>query len=173
MHLPAWRFGAAGLTALCLFLLIGCGDGGATVSGSVTYDGKPVEHGVVSFLPVGAAGRSEGAPIRNGQYQISGVAPGQHRVVINGSREIGKSYSSEEALRMKATYKVEGNVPDDAIGNGETVEIAPGFQTRDFELKKPPEKAGTPKGRQKAMPPEEFLRKGRPKQQQPPPEPQS
>ena len=61
----------------------GCG-GPATVAvrGQVTFEGQPVEQGDISFIPdPGTDGVSEGAQIRNGQYQLSkGLIVGNYSV---------------------------------------------------------------------------------------------
>jgi hypothetical protein len=60
------------------------------VSGQVTFDGRPVPAGTVTFIPVGHApvGRVPGfAPIRAGRFATrEGRSPGSgpHRVLVNG-----------------------------------------------------------------------------------------
>src|SRR5688500_13010891 len=62
-----------GLSMGLMLLLAGCGadsDRGA-VSGTVTLDGKPVENGSISFVPIeGTQSPSAGAVIGNGTYEI-------------------------------------------------------------------------------------------------------
>ena len=59
------------------------------VSGTVTFEGKPLEKGMIQFLP--AVGRGEtqaGGPIENGSYAIpqhEGPVPGKYTVVITAS----------------------------------------------------------------------------------------
>lgn len=69
-------------------LAIGCGDDGIKrVSGVVSYDGKPVTKGKVSFIP--ESGRpASGSIDSNGRYEMAtskdkvGVAPGEYTVTI-------------------------------------------------------------------------------------------
>lgn len=65
---------------------IGCGDSGPTgvaVRGNVTYEGKPLERGVVLFNPVDQAFSPARATIQpNGDYELT-VAPGEYKVVVN------------------------------------------------------------------------------------------
>ena len=50
-------FAVAGVLAVAAGLLPGCGATTATVSGEVTYDGKPVEDGYITFTPATARKR--------------------------------------------------------------------------------------------------------------------
>jgi hypothetical protein len=61
------------ITALCTLAVLcqlGCGGDSASISGSVTYDGKPVTRGVISIAPADGRGKGEGAKILNGKYAI-------------------------------------------------------------------------------------------------------
>lgn len=72
--------------------LVGCG--GPTdkivVSGEVTFNGKPIDDGVIRFRPVdGTEGPVTGAMIVNGMYKVKnkgGVTTGTNRVEIEGYR---------------------------------------------------------------------------------------
>lgn len=87
--------------SFCLILVIGlagCGGGGierAAIKGTVTFDGQPIDQGVISFIPSGSnSGPSTGAEIRNGKYEIlaeNGPVPGTNRVEITGLRSTGTS----------------------------------------------------------------------------------
>jgi hypothetical protein len=71
----------------------GCG-GPATVAvrGQVTFEGQPLEQGDIAFIPDrGTAGVSEGAQIRNGQYELSkGLVVGNYSVEIHAWKHTGK-----------------------------------------------------------------------------------
>jgi hypothetical protein len=58
------------------------------VSGTITFAGKPVPFGTISFIPPEGSGLPvSGAEIQDGQYNCSkngGVPLGKHRVEING-----------------------------------------------------------------------------------------
>jgi len=69
----------------------GCGPGRdphgrQAISGSVTFQGKPLDPGTIQFIPADPAKESGGGSlIREGRYQIpreQGLAPGTYRVVI-------------------------------------------------------------------------------------------
>lgn len=89
----------AGLSCLLILSgLIGCGSKPglerSAVSGKVTFDGKPVENGLIAFIPSGETkGPSAGAAIKNGEYTIPkeiGPTPGPHRVEITANRVEGR-----------------------------------------------------------------------------------
>lgn len=69
-----------------LFLLIvGCGKTGISVEGRVTWSGRPVEQGSISFAPADGKGPSLGTPITNGAYSIArsaGMTVGKKNVEI-------------------------------------------------------------------------------------------
>jgi hypothetical protein len=83
--------------------LVGCGgDPGkprlGRVSGTVTYNGKPVTKGVVSFIPAGGPGIATGQSATgeigaNGSYQLTtfesgdGAVLGEHRVIVQAREE--------------------------------------------------------------------------------------
>ena len=84
---------AAGLLLVCLAACLGCGTGLATVEGTVTFDGKPVESGSIVFEPADGAGPSAGGQIQNGKYQLAGeagVMPGKKVVRITAIRSTGR-----------------------------------------------------------------------------------
>lgn len=71
--------------------LTGCGSGSeATVIGLVTLDGKPLDRGSVSFVPV-TSGAGASASIGNdGSYEvqtgaISGMSPGDYVVTVRAN----------------------------------------------------------------------------------------
>ncbi len=74
-------------------IVFGCGDdsGLATrypVSGMVTYNGKPLERGNISFAPDGPGGRAAGGTIVEGHYTLTtqepddGALPGKYKVSV-------------------------------------------------------------------------------------------
>jgi hypothetical protein len=79
--------------AACLFCflaamltLTSCGDSKiATVKGTVTFNGKPIESGSISFFPVdGAKAGTAGGIIKDGKYSCSDVPIGLMRVYVTG-----------------------------------------------------------------------------------------
>ena len=91
-------------------VLCGCGAGGperAVVSGTVTYQGRPLTRGTIRFLPVkGNKMPMSGAMIVDGKYKADkrgGVPIGTHRVVI-------------EAIRPQRRNSMPGGAPADVGG---------------------------------------------------------
>jgi hypothetical protein len=89
--------------ALALTVLSGCGGGssGVAVSGKVTFNGKPVKEGSISFIPVeGTNGPTAGTSISDGSFSIGregGPVPGKYRVEINSYEDIRPATDKELA----------------------------------------------------------------------------
>jgi len=84
---------AAGLLAACLAACAGCGTGRATVEGTVTLDGQPIESGSIVFEPADGAGPTAGGQIENGKYRLAEegwVMPGKKIVRIIAIRATGR-----------------------------------------------------------------------------------
>ncbi len=79
---------AQSIVLLVLFCgLIGCsgGDGKVLVSGTVTWNGTPLDKGKILFLEPGES--SEAADIVNGEFQIR-TSPGDKKVGITAFKEV-------------------------------------------------------------------------------------
>ncbi len=98
------------LLSLALLVFSGCGSGTAVernnVSGSATFDGKPIVYGSIQFIP--QHGESEAAPtgsavIENGKYTTSvdgqGIVGGPHEIRIT-------AYPSKPAENEDETVEV-------------------------------------------------------------------
>lgn len=87
-HQTRWIEGL--LTLLLLVGASGCGKQ-ATISGKVTYQGRPVTYGSVIFL--GGDGRAWSAAVaRDGSYKIEGASPGMFKIgVISPDPSTGRS----------------------------------------------------------------------------------
>ena len=72
---------------LSLPLLAGCGGSDlCSVSGTVTLNGKNLDHGTITFISPGDGGSTASAAIVNGAYKIDqaqGLVPGKYRVSID------------------------------------------------------------------------------------------
>lgn len=80
-----------GMVAVCL-LSLGCGNGETpkyTVSGTVSFDGKPVEEGSIVFMNQDAAGQHALGAIQAGAFQVE-IQNGSYRVKIESYRNTGK-----------------------------------------------------------------------------------
>src|SRR5438445_4447017 len=91
------------LLSAATFLAGGCDDAGdrQSVSGTVTLKGKPVEMGMIEFIPaagMAAGGTKSGAVIENGRYEIpkqQGLVPGRYRVTISAPDKRNKMGGDE------------------------------------------------------------------------------
>ncbi len=69
------------------------GDSLATVQGTVTFDGEPVQQGSIAFEPADGVGPVAGGMIEGGKYVLAGeagVTPGKKIVRITATRSTGK-----------------------------------------------------------------------------------
>jgi hypothetical protein len=127
--------------------LAGCKDKSDVVSGSVSYNGRPVASGSISFQPDGT-GAGFGAMIVDGKYTTDKVYPGKKIVLIHGvdaeaaplTRESYEKAAEEAraAGRQESPLGPNEYIPADAEGNNQPVEITGGQQTLNFDLKGPP-----------------------------------
>lgn len=82
----------AGLFAA--MLMCGCAERSVSIAGRVTLDGKPLESGSITFIPLdGTHSADAGAVISQGGYEVRsplGIAPGAFRVEIRSQRKTGK-----------------------------------------------------------------------------------
>lgn len=121
---------------LAMALQTGCGGRSLrTISGTVTFDGVPVESGSMLFTPQGE-GTTEGCSIVDGKYSAT-ISPGVSKVDINASKpHPTKTTPNVEPDKPPVPAMVEYN-PD--IYNAKTtltVDTSEG-STHNFELKTP------------------------------------
>ncbi|MBN1588927.1 MAG: hypothetical protein JW888_05380 [Pirellulales bacterium] len=73
------------VSLLLSLVVVGCGESGPPtfpVTGSVTYQGKPLPLGSVMFVPQDKHGQAKGSPIdANGHYQLDAAA-GEYMVEV-------------------------------------------------------------------------------------------
>jgi hypothetical protein len=124
--------------------LSGCGEGDGLprveVSGTVTFDGKPLPVGLIQFHPEASlqgVAVSGGAVIEGGRYQISreqGLTPGTYKVVIlshNNSDTAGGLPGEPRKLApelIPPQYNVKTTLSANVTADGRNV--------FDFDLKK-------------------------------------
>lgn len=122
---------------------LGCNHSATTVTGKVTYEGKPVNKGTISFLPIDGQGPSCGGPIESGRFTV-GLSPGK-KIVRIVETKVSDHVLTREEIEQEATKqeqadgRIEGSetVPPDADGNNAEIEVQSGNQTLDFALKHP------------------------------------
>ena len=136
---------------LLLFCLIaasvGCGSSGSSVQGTVSYQGIPIEKGMVTFTPSDGKGSVVGCNIENGKFTATGVIPGKIVLTVAAVKSVTFSRSSDEMSKMAASKAGKGSieglidpadvVPADAVGNGAEHMINEGSNTLDLKLSKP------------------------------------
>jgi len=132
---------ACGTTALALGVLLACGCGGGggkgggparyDVSGSVTYAGKPVPAGSITFQPDKAKGNSGPAgfaEIKNGKYDThsggKGTIGGPHLVEIAGFDGV-KSPGSEQGKELFPEFATTADLPKERTTKDFDVPAAP------------------------------------------------
>ena len=78
------------LCCLAVPLLLGCSETSTVdIHGKVTFQGKPLESGVICFIPEGDKGKTKTADIKEGQYAVN-LSRGQKRVEISSVRVVGQ-----------------------------------------------------------------------------------
>ncbi|MEJ7637546.1 MAG: hypothetical protein WKF75_06030, partial [Singulisphaera sp.] len=102
---------AAGLMTAGVLAVSGCSDDGLPtrypVSGTVTYKGKPLNGGQISFIPESADGRAASGDIKEGAYSLTtqskddGALPGKYHVTL----------IAMEVDLTKAIAKQQGGIP--------------------------------------------------------------
>jgi len=129
---------------LCL-IPAGCGSGAlkyepAGVSGMVTYQGEPLEKGLIRFIPDTqvidgqVAGKPVFASIQAGQYKVPaehGAAVGKNRIEIVSYRKTGKTMQMEETIVDEEVQFLPERFNTDSTLSAE---IQPGENSLDFEL---------------------------------------
>lgn len=117
-------------------LVAGCGGGSDVqpVTGTVTFDGQPIESGRIMFRETGGQQRAFSAEITNGKYATE-TSTGAMRVEVIASRLVpGKFDESNpgEKVPMGEMY-----IPEKYNSRSQlTAEIQPGENTVNFDLVK-------------------------------------
>ena len=126
------------LLTSCLF---GCGGatGRASVSGTITLDGEPVENGAITFVAVTGPEGPTGANIVDGYYRIrksQGPVPGRFRVEIRWPKPTGKKIPvmdgiPDSGMRDELAEAIPAKYNKESVLE---VEIQKGKNKHDFEL---------------------------------------
>jgi hypothetical protein len=136
------RLAFAALTLLfSTVLLSGCGPAGPSAEGNVTFDGRPVDGGTISFFPVGGEGPwgrrlNVSGEITGGSYSVDSahhLQPGQYRVEIYWHKKTGRRIpSSDPPHKVEETKQV---IPRKYNTQSKTiVDVTPGANTFDYAL---------------------------------------
>jgi hypothetical protein len=127
-----------GVAPALVAVVLGCsGEGRVGVEGAVTYDGKPIDVGSITFLPADGKGVKAGGAITDGRYKIDpqfGPHPGPHRVEIQWLKPTGKKTKNEFGEVFE--QRTEGLPDKYHKGSTLTAEIKSGANVIDFPLEK-------------------------------------
>ncbi len=132
----------AGLALVASVSLAGCGSGGPVmgrVSGTVSYQGKPIPKGSITFVPTDGTRPSATGTIENGAYTLQTTEPGDGAVV--GGYKVAVSDIDANALNtalpgmpVQAPKSAIPKKYGDANASGLTADVQSGSQTKNFEL---------------------------------------
>jgi hypothetical protein len=129
MSNPRRRLLWATLTAA--MWLGGCGPepAGLSVSGEVTFQGKPLDQGTITFSPEDGQGTFSGGQIQDGRYLVpaeNGLAPGKYTVrimsIAGGGATTGgleDEPASEPKERIPLRYNLETTLEAEVKESGE------------------------------------------------------
>ena len=126
-----------------LVVLLGCGKNGvsrASIHGTVSVGGQPIEHGQIVFVPTGDnSGPTAGAAIKNGAYAITaqrGPKIGTNQVQISGKEKTGRKIPNYIQPGGPELDEIREVVPERYRGTGSILEyeVVRGDQEKDFEL---------------------------------------
>lgn len=122
----------------------------AAVQGFVTFDGAPLETGVVVMLPAGdTKGPTAGSAVSNGSFSIaaaSGPVTGRYRIEIKALRKTGRQVKTVVSVGGRQVREAsEQFIPAKYNKDSELeIEIKPGRNKISLELKSEPKPAGKP-----------------------------
>lgn len=119
--------------AVCL-VACGCGDGTATVTGRITFNGEPVSRGSITLVPTDGKGQPAGANVENGSYSMKGVAPGEKTVQIMAVYPIGTEKRDDGS-----ELEIVGDLLPASWGTDsqEKLQVQPPATTKDFAIEGP------------------------------------
>jgi hypothetical protein len=140
-HAGAGRRACHLALAVATLTPLACGRSGpemASVSGTVTYQGKPVPLGTITFVPVAPDGRNATGVIgSDGSYTLQTEEPGdgaqlgEYRVTVYAHDEPILDYIPKKPIQPKALVPPQYENPDTS---GLTATVNSGSNTFDFDL---------------------------------------
>lgn len=133
------------LAVVAIASCVGCGNGLASVSGTVTLDGNPLAGGggtraVVYFYPEGGTGApAVGLLDSSGEFTVStgtsvGAKPGAYLVTVSASQLVGKDTPGFPRSARRITPPMYA----DPNASGLRVEVASGSNDCEFALESAP-----------------------------------
>lgn len=137
------RYHISVLSVALLATTLGCGKTDSTrasVHGTVTVGGEPIENGQIVFRPTGGnSGPSAGATIENGHYSVAakkGPMIGSNQIQINGREKTGKKIANYAFPGGPPLDEYREIVPKHYRGDESILiyEVVSGDQEKHFEL---------------------------------------
>jgi hypothetical protein len=119
----------------------GCDSGPpvAEVSGTVSYDGKPIEKGNIAFFPDGGKGQPAGGLIENGAYTVKNVSHGIMKVEIHAPKVVGKRKLYQNDPKSAEIEISHESLPERYSNHDKSeliLEVKERAVKKDFDLKK-------------------------------------
>ncbi len=99
------------IATICVFVtLVGCGQRGIPVHGTVTANDKPVDSGTITFSSAAQPVHRHGAVIENGRFsfgETSQLTSGEYEVMVEGLQKTGRTVKDPQRgeLPEMATLK--------------------------------------------------------------------
>jgi hypothetical protein len=130
------------LIAILATGILGCGGNSTgTVTGTVTFEGQPIEQGQITFSPAGTEGSTAGDKIANGKYTVKDLKPAKYHVVVEATKEPKFTSPGDPANnRTKTAEEIRAQydpLPLDTKGKEQDLEVKGGEQVLDFKLTSP------------------------------------
>jgi hypothetical protein len=130
----------AGVMLLLMFVA-GCSDEPAVypVSGTVTFNGKPVEGATVFFTPVAEEGvAAAGKTDAQGKYELQmgeekGAQEGQYKVAVELIKIVGQQTNPDNDDNLRSVHLLPQKYSDSSSSDLEAE--VPGKEAYDFDLK--------------------------------------
>lgn len=124
-------------------MMCGCGRKTGTISGKVTYKGKPLKGGMVTFLSEGPKSMNKPSKIeKDGSYSISGFSVGPAKITVQGVKArrlmVPKSMQNMPGVAGAKSDQEEVYVPDKYASpdtSDLTYEVQAGKQEHNIDLK--------------------------------------
>jgi hypothetical protein len=109
-----------------------------TVSGSVAFNGQPVEKGLITFSPTGNKGGTAGGDIVAGKYRVERLVPSQYQVSVAVVPELKiVAPGAPETKRTLTDAEIRAMIdplPPDTTGKEQTIDVKRGAHVLDFKL---------------------------------------
>jgi hypothetical protein len=108
------------------------------ITGNVTYNGQPLEKGLITFSPIGSTGGTAGGEIAAGKFRVEKVVPATYQASVAAVPELKIIGPNDpEAKRTLSDAEIRAMIdplPPNTTGKEQSIEVKGGLQTLDFKL---------------------------------------